>query len=307
MPDEEPPRSAREIESIEGVWNWLPVFRVVAETQHLPTAASVYGIGPSSLSRAIRRLETALGVELFHRRGRRIVLNRAGTRLLADTREAMRLIERAAAELRPHAHEHVRVYAEPAMRALIGAALGHAGIVPEVDAQDDQLVVDSIAAKLHANALQVAFCETPVRDSALVGHYLGALPRGVYVAPGHPLYGTCIRSISQLDRHVFASCWRDGWPTRIPRVVGSRRQRFGELLGDCLSGRYITVLPDIVAHQHPALQRLELSVAEPLPVHAIFPAVGAFAVARRLADTVAALLRDSTNAPETSENSWCPA
>ena len=65
------------------VWPWLPVFRVVAETEHLPTAAARLHVSPSALSRTIRLVEEALGEELFVRSARRIVLNSAGQRLLA--------------------------------------------------------------------------------------------------------------------------------------------------------------------------------------------------------------------------------
>ena len=301
-----PPTTSPPSDSLEGIWNWLPVFRVVAETQHLPTAASAHGIGPSSLSRAIRRLETALGVELFHRRGRRIVLNRAGTQLLAETRDAMRLIERGVSELRPQTTPRVRVYAETPMRALIASALAECGIEPDVDERDDQLVPGSLTLKLQTNALQVAFCETPPREADLTTHYLGALPRGIYVAPGHALYESVVRSLVQLEHHAFSSCWRDGWPNRIPRLIASRRQGFSELLGDCLSGRYLAVLPDVVALQQPALRRFDISVAEPLPVHAIMPAVGAYAVARRLTQTVAAMLGAASSTPQATDPSWYP-
>ena len=48
------------------VWNWLPAFRAVAETEHLPTASEMLGLTPSALSRAIKQLEDEL-VELLLR------------------------------------------------------------------------------------------------------------------------------------------------------------------------------------------------------------------------------------------------
>ena len=31
---------------LDSFWSWLPAFRVVAETAHLPTAARTLGVGP---------------------------------------------------------------------------------------------------------------------------------------------------------------------------------------------------------------------------------------------------------------------
>ena len=71
-------------------WNWLPAFRVTAETAHLPTASEALHISPSALSRTIRLLEEDVGQPLFDRVGRNIALNAAGQRLLAAVRDAMR-------------------------------------------------------------------------------------------------------------------------------------------------------------------------------------------------------------------------
>src|SRR5215217_4851914 len=92
---------------IRSVWPWLPAFRAVAETEHLPTAANELGVVPSSLSRSIKLLEDELGMALFERANKALVLNTAGRELLAAVREAMRLLDdalgRAASdELRGH-------------------------------------------------------------------------------------------------------------------------------------------------------------------------------------------------------------
>ena len=59
------------------IWSWLPVFRVVAETQHLPTAAKRLHVSASALSRTIRLIEESLEQPLFVRTSRRILLNAA--------------------------------------------------------------------------------------------------------------------------------------------------------------------------------------------------------------------------------------
>ena len=74
-------------------WNWLPAFRAVAETSHLPSASKALQVSASSLSRTIHLLEENLGRDLFDREGRNLELNENGERFLAAVRDAMRLID----------------------------------------------------------------------------------------------------------------------------------------------------------------------------------------------------------------------
>lgn len=62
--------------------NQLRYFRVLADTEHYTKAADVLNIAQPSLSRAIALLEEELGVLLFTRRGRNVVLTDAGRAFL---------------------------------------------------------------------------------------------------------------------------------------------------------------------------------------------------------------------------------
>lgn len=75
------------------VWNWLPVFRLVAEKQSVRVAAQLLHVAPSAVSRSVRLLEAELGVALFERRGRTLTLSDEGSTLLAFVRRAMRRID----------------------------------------------------------------------------------------------------------------------------------------------------------------------------------------------------------------------
>ena len=67
----------------------LPAFRTVAELQNLRAAAEVLHLTHSAVSQQIRGLEEQLGIQLFERRGRRVLLNPAGEALLRSTRAAL--------------------------------------------------------------------------------------------------------------------------------------------------------------------------------------------------------------------------
>lgn len=62
--------------------NTLPAFRAAARLQNLRAAATQLHLTHSAVSQQIKLLETQLGVPLFDRRGRSLVLNAAGAALL---------------------------------------------------------------------------------------------------------------------------------------------------------------------------------------------------------------------------------
>ena len=83
---------------------WLRAFTTVAQELHFGRAALRLGISQPQVSRQVRALEQALGVQLFVRTARRTELSDAGAALLEDAREiltaAQRLHGKAAAQRR---------------------------------------------------------------------------------------------------------------------------------------------------------------------------------------------------------------
>ncbi|GHI87811.1 transcriptional regulator [Streptomyces xanthophaeus] len=81
----------------------LAYFAAVARHEHVTRAAQELGIPQSTLSRAIVRLEQDLGVTLFARKGRTVVLTTAGRTFLASTEQALDGIARAAGSVQQDA------------------------------------------------------------------------------------------------------------------------------------------------------------------------------------------------------------
>ena len=77
----------------------LSYFQKTAELQHLTRAAEALHISQPSLSHTIKVLETELGVPLFSRSGRNIVLTRYGEILLRHTNRIMQELHGAQKEL----------------------------------------------------------------------------------------------------------------------------------------------------------------------------------------------------------------
>lgn len=80
----------------------LRYFQKTAQLQHLSNAAEQLHIAQPALSRSIHALEEDLGVRLFDRLGRNIVLNDAGQILLKYTDRIFMLLQDAERELEEH-------------------------------------------------------------------------------------------------------------------------------------------------------------------------------------------------------------
>ncbi|WP_223068743.1 LysR family transcriptional regulator [Paenibacillus caui] len=81
-------------------WQQLEYFQTVARLQHMTTAARALSISQPALSRSISRLEKELGVPLFERSGRSIVLSKYGhlfllrvNRMLAEYQEGIQELD----------------------------------------------------------------------------------------------------------------------------------------------------------------------------------------------------------------------
>jgi DNA-binding transcriptional LysR family regulator len=81
----------------------LAQFAAVARQEHVTRAAAELGMPQPTLSRAVARLETELGVALLSREGRAVRLTRAGRVFLASVERALAELERGADTARAEA------------------------------------------------------------------------------------------------------------------------------------------------------------------------------------------------------------
>lgn len=85
----------------------LRYFCVAAEEMHIRRAAERLGIAQPPLTQQIKALEAELGVALFSRVGRGVVLTEAGRTFLAEAKSILAQVERAALLTRQVAGGHV--------------------------------------------------------------------------------------------------------------------------------------------------------------------------------------------------------
>ena len=126
--------------------------------QHVSQAAAELRVAQPSLSRALARLEADLGVPLFDRHGRRLVLNRFGAAFLARVDAALDELDQGRRELDDLAgpqHGTVAVAAESLLLLddlLAGFLAAHSG----VSFQLFQSPAPAMAGLLHTG--QADFC-----------------------------------------------------------------------------------------------------------------------------------------------------
>ncbi len=194
-------------------WPWLPAFRAVAETERLSDAARLLDVTPPALSRTISKLEQALGVRLFDRLARGMLLTREGTILAHQVRDSMRRLDDALTQMMPQrsasAWTHVG-FEGHAIASLIHHALQrltHHG--PSLSFED--MPHEKMAAALLSGAIDLAFACRPSGDERIVCKPIGEIrcrwvtvDRRLKLPPSGP--GTRIRiqpAVAPLSRFVL--------------------------------------------------------------------------------------------------------
>ncbi len=257
-------------------WNWLPGFRAVAETEHLPTAADRVHVTPAALSRTVRLLEDALERPLFHRRGRRLHLNDDGRVLLEATRQAMRLVHDAAAALGGTALDGpvriatggvAQVYT---MRALLRAREEYPNMRPVVLTPN----AETAGGQLLRGELDLVVSSFVLHTEGLTTELLTHADNAVYCGPSHALYGREDVDLDELVTFAFTAPppaaggqSTDGWPSEVPRDVQLTTDRMASGREICASTDLLAVLPDAFAAESSVpLHRIAVEAIPRTPV-----------------------------------------
>jgi DNA-binding transcriptional LysR family regulator len=89
----------------------LKYFRAVAEQEHVTKAAKKLFVSQSAVSRAVTQLEEELGVALFHRQGRAVILSRQGKTFLEFVTRAQGILEAGMRQLREESGKEIGIVA----------------------------------------------------------------------------------------------------------------------------------------------------------------------------------------------------
>ncbi|WP_429814412.1 LysR family transcriptional regulator [Ensifer sp. B1-9] len=167
--------------------NSLRIFLEVARTESFSAAALRLHLPPSTVSRRLLELETALGVALLLRSTRRVSLTEAGKQLLESIGGAVELIDRGIAGFRPAdgtARGRLRVATSVAFaRTYLPPILKrYADLCPDVqvDLQTTHHNVDLIG-----ESVDVALRMGEPVDSEMIYRKIGTIAQRLYAAPAY--------------------------------------------------------------------------------------------------------------------------
>ncbi|WP_333830607.1 LysR family transcriptional regulator [Pararhodobacter sp.] len=165
-------------------WNHIRAFHATATLGSLSAAARHLALTQPTLSRQVQGLEQALGLSLFERRGRRLVLTQAGADLLGH----IRLMGDAADSVALTASGRVQ---EVGGLVSISVTDSYAAyimprIVARIRAEAPQITVAIIATNdlsdLHRREADIAIRHAPPERPGLTGEYLGETRAGFYAS-----------------------------------------------------------------------------------------------------------------------------
>jgi DNA-binding transcriptional LysR family regulator len=253
------------------LWDWLPAFRAVAETEHLPTAATAMRLSPSTLSRAVGLLEDAVGHPLFERTGRRIVLNDRGALLLEAVRDAMRGVHSALEFI----DDELFVGPVRVSVPLQWLGLVIPSVTDELASRYPGLVVEAVALTapeipiaLRQGAIDVGLADGATRGERLVCDLVREYSLGVYVSSRHPLgkqHRPSWKDVAASEYVAIGHYGSDVWQlaNTTPRV---RVDDLATAAQICERRRAITVIPDALAKPL-GLTRLHLTLGATTPLY----------------------------------------
>lgn len=268
--------------NLTDVWNWLPAFRAVAETEHLPSASKLLHITPAAISRTIGLLEGRLGIPLFNRSGKRLVLNSDGRALLARVQDAMQQVERGLHALDDTAFSGpVRISSVGVLTnhfvlpAVLKLCVAHPDLRPELRNLGTR---DAVEALLRG-AVDVAFIYEPMTLEGVWVERLGESTSSIYCGRAHPAFGLEDPVLDDLLKYPFSvpqigdsGQVLDGWPADVARTIGMRITLLTTNVEICLGGAYLTILPDITARPHVLSGNLRRFDFDRLPSASVFAA-----------------------------------
>lgn len=153
-------------------FNKLMVFAKVVEAGNYRLASEILNVTPSALSQTIASLEHSLGVELFHRFGKKLVVTEVGAQIQQEFQKyhssLLQGLERIAAKKEVSGLIHVGAYQEFAKFKLAPVLTAFQKKHPDVQVK---LVFDTpsrLHGKLEENKLDVCFSIYPERGSPLI-------------------------------------------------------------------------------------------------------------------------------------------
>jgi DNA-binding transcriptional LysR family regulator len=240
--------------------NLVSVFLRVVETGSFTAAAAALRVPKSSASRAVLRLEEALGVRLLLRTTRRLTLTDAGQRYLAEVRGPLGRIAEASSEVADMGSAPRGV-----VRVSTAPPIGDDGLLDLFAAftkQNPRIRVELVVASRRVNLvdenIDLAIRAGRLDDSSLVARKIAVAEIGVFAAPSYLEERGTPKKLAALADHDAVIYTRNGssWRLQGPRGV-ERVDVTGRLVADdlgtvrllALAGGGVALFPNMLVRK----------------------------------------------------------
>jgi DNA-binding transcriptional LysR family regulator len=201
-------------------WDRMRVFRGVAQAGSFTRASESLGLSQSAISRQIGALEEDLGMPLFHRHARGLVLTEQGEVLLEAAHEIaarMATAESRLAETKDQPAGHLRINTTVG----IGTVWLTSHLKEFLEQYPDitvSLIVIDTELDLSMREADVAIRLTPPRQPDLVQRKLMTAHTHLYASPAYLEGAPPLREPADLDRHRLIAYGNEATPPPVPSV-----------------------------------------------------------------------------------------
>lgn len=275
-------------------WNLLKTFSEIAAAGSMTQAAFNLRRKQPSVSQALQRLESTLGVRLFRRTSRRLELTREGEALLELCNRIVNCIDsvpKQIADTSSMISSHVRLLMisnliYPAIDAAIGSFSRQ---YPETEIDINVAPWRVIQEMILRDEGDVGITPTRSFHEGLEYHFLFHEVNRPFCGRGHPLYGKLLNSPEELAQYAFVLTESDEpqelHDFRLTHGLGTfvagRSERLGEAKRLTKLGVGLCFLPEGFA----AAERADGALWAPLP-HLQLPTIPIYAVAEAHNNTI---------------------
>lgn len=187
-------------------WDRLRVFLAAAEAGSFTRAGRVLGLSQSAVSRQISGLEEALGVSLFHRHARGLVLTEQGDEFHRAVREMAAKLALARGRI-----NEAREYPEGPLRITTSVSFGSAWLTSRMnkflalypDIHVSLALVDSEELDLSLGQADVAIRFAPQTQPNLIQRRLMSIRYHVFASPDYLKTHGTPKTAEDLDNHAI--------------------------------------------------------------------------------------------------------
>ena len=268
-------------------WDKLKVFHAAAEAGSFTHAGEHLGLSQSAVSRQVSALETELGVSLFHRHARGLILTEQGDLLFRTAHDVFMKLEAARAKLtdskeRPNGDLKVTTTAGIGLNWLTPRLGEFLDLYPDIRIT---LIVTDEELDLSMREADVAIRLRQPQQPDLIQRKLFSVKFHAYASPEYLKRKGTPRSVEDIDNHPIIMLggtvpqhlqnrnWliqvgREGKPPRVPcltinNVLGVQRA--------CQEGFGIAMLPDYLIEDSGLVQLFADADAIALDAFFLYP------------------------------------